>query len=139
MRILEQLYLQGKLRDVADGLSGPGTLGLMCALAGARRVVLNDAWRPAVQNVLLNLEANRSLLGIEEIEYLEAFKSMVEKDPVLVARASGSCQIEVYHGDLSRLFGRALPAELCLIDHFPGANTSEMEKACRACKEVIIV
>ncbi|MDD1732869.1 MAG: methyltransferase, partial [Methanothrix sp.] len=30
MRILEELYFQGKLRDVADGLCGPGTLGLMC-------------------------------------------------------------------------------------------------------------
>ena len=71
MRILEQLYLQGKLRDVVDGLCGPGTLGLMCVLAGAKRVVLNDAWLAGVQNVLLNLEVNRSLLGIDEIEYPE--------------------------------------------------------------------
>ena len=61
MRILEQLYLQGKLRDVVDGLCGPGTLGLMCVLAGAKKVVLNDAWHASVQNVLLNLEANKSL------------------------------------------------------------------------------
>jgi hypothetical protein len=139
MRILEQLYLQGKLRDVADGLSGPGTLGLMCVLAGARRVVLNDAWQPAVQNVLLNLEANRSLLAIEETEYPETFKGMVGKEPVLVARARGCCEIEVYHGDLTRLFARARPAELCLIDHFPGADTAELEKACRSCKEITIV
>jgi ribosomal protein L35AE/L33A len=139
MRILEQLYLQGKLRDVVDGLCGPGTLGLMCVLAGAKRVVLNDAWHAGVQNVLLNLEANRSLLGIDEIEYPQSSKSAVGKEPVLVGRAHGSCEIEVYHGDLLRLFSRAKPADICLIDHFPGANTAEMERACRCCKEIVIV
>jgi hypothetical protein len=139
MRILEQLYLQGKLRDVADGLCGPGTLGLMCVLAGAKRVVFNDAWLAGVQNVLLNLEANRSLLGIDEIEYPESSKIAVGKEPILVGRAHGSCEIEVYHGDLLKLFSRARPAEICLIDHFPGANTTKMEKACRSCKEIVIV
>ncbi|MFZ3148469.1 MAG: methyltransferase [Methanothrix sp.] len=139
MRILDQLYLQGKLRDVVDGLCGPGTLGLMCVLAGARRVVLNDAWLASVQNVLLNLEANRSLLGIDEIEYLQSPKDAVGKEPVLVVRAHGACEIEVYHGDLARLFSRARTADVCLIDHFPGANTAELERACRCCKEIIIV
>ena len=97
----------------------------MCALAGAKRVVLNDAWLPAVQNVLLNLEANRSLLGIEEIEYPEKPAGMVGNEPVLVGRASGRCAIEVYHGDLTRLFERARPAGLCLIDHFPGQKTAD--------------
>ena len=139
MKILEQLYFQGKLRDVVDGLCGPGTLGLMCVLAGAKRVVFNDAWPPAVQNVLLNLEANRSLLGIDEIEYPEPAKNVVGKQPILVGRAHGSCEIEVYHGDLLRLFSRTRPAQLCLIDHFPGANTAELEKACRCCKEIVII
>ncbi|OPY51418.1 MAG: hypothetical protein A4E49_02303 [Methanosaeta sp. PtaU1.Bin112] len=139
MRILEQLYLQGKLRDVVDGLCGPGTLGLMCVLAGARRVVFNDAWLESVQNVLLNLEANRSLLGIDEIEYPESAKSEVGIEPVLVGRAHGACEIEVYHGDLRRLFSRAKPAGLCLIDHFPGAKTAEMEEACRCCNEAVII
>lgn len=139
MKIIEQLCLRGKANEVVDGLSGPGTLGLMCALAGAKRVVLNDAWLPAVQNVLLNLEANRSLLGIEEIEYPEKPTELVGKAPVLVGRTRGPCAIEVYHGDLTRLFERARPAGLCLIDHFPGANTAELEKACSCCKEVVIV
>jgi hypothetical protein len=139
MRILEQLYLQGKLRDVVDGLSGPGTLGLMCVLAGAKHVVLNDAWLACVQNVLLNLEANRSLLGIDEIEYPESSRNDVGVEPVLVGRAHGSCEIEVYHGDLCRLFSRAKPADVCLIDHFPGANTAKLERACRCCKEIVIV
>ncbi|MDD1735839.1 MAG: methyltransferase, partial [Methanothrix sp.] len=94
---------------------------------------------PAVQNVLLNLEVNRKLLGIEEIEYPEKLTSIAGKEPVIVARAHGPCEIEVYHGDIKRLFSRALPAKLCLIDHFPKANTSEMEEACRCCNEIVIV
>ncbi len=139
MRILEQLYFEGKIRDVVDGLCGPGTLGLMCALAGAKRVVLNDAWLPGVENVQLNLKVNQKLLGLEEIEYPEKPVATVGRDPVLVARAYGPCQIEVYHGDLKKLFTRAQPAGLCLIDHFPGANTAELERACRCCKEIAIV
>lgn len=139
MRILEQLYFQGKLRDVVDGLSGPGTLGLMCVLAGAKRVVLNDAWQPAVQNVLLNLEVNKRLLGIDEILHPEESNCAVGTDPVLVASARGASQIEVYHGDLARLFSRAKPAEICFIDHFPGADTSKLEKACRSCNEVVLI
>ena len=142
MTILERLYYQGKLRDVADGLAGPGTLGLMCILAGAEHVVLNDAWLPAVQNILLNLEVNRKLLGIDEIDCIELPGSNagpVGHEPILVCRASGACRIEVYHGDLARLFGKAEPAKLCLIDHFPGAKTAELEKACRCCKEIVIV
>ena len=139
MRILEELYFRGKLRDVADGLCGPGTLGLMCVLAGAERVVFNDAWLPAVEDLLMNLEVNRKMLGIEEIEHMETPTRMVGRKPVLVARTRGACRIDVYHGDLARLFSRARPAELCLIDHFPGSDTRALEQACRSCKETVIV
>lgn len=139
MRILEGLYFQGKLQDVVDGLCGPGTLGLMCVLAGAKRVVFNDAWLPAVENVMLNLEVNRDLLGIEEIERLETPAAAVGIEPMLIGRASGACEIEVYHGDLARLFSRVKPAGLCLIDHFPGADTRKLEEACRCCGEVVII
>ncbi len=139
MMIIERLMMQGKACRVVDGLCGPGTLGLMCALAGIREVVLNDAWLPAVRNVLLNLEANRELLGIEEIEYPETSSQEVGREPVLVGRARGACDIEVYHGDLARLFERARPADLCLIDHFPGMDTTELEKACRCCRNVVVI
>ena len=139
MRIIEQLMLKGRACRVVDGLCGPGTLGLMCALAGAREVVLNDAWLPAVQDVLLNLKANQELLGIEEIEYPEDSSEPVGTAPVLAGRASGALDIEVYHGDLARLFQRAEPADLCLIDHFPGMDAGEMREACRCCKEVVVL
>jgi hypothetical protein len=137
MKILEGLYFAG--REVVDGLCGPGTLGLMCALAGAKRVVLNDIWLPAIENTLLNLEVNRNLLGIDEIEYPELPVKSIGEEPVLVAQAFGTCEIEVYHGDLTKLFSRVKPADICLIDHFPGARTKELEAACRCCKRVVIV
>jgi hypothetical protein len=139
MKILENLCFQGEIGDIVDGLCGPGTLGLMCALAGAKRVVLNDIWLPAVENAMLNLEVNKDLLGIEEIERLETPSAAVGNEPVLVGRATGACEIEVYHGDLARLFSRAGPAGLCLIDHFPGVNTRKLEEACHCCTEVVIV
>jgi len=139
MKILEELYFQGKISDVVDGLCGPGTLGLMCALAGARHVVLNDAWLPAVKNAMLNLEVNKELLGIEETMHLEYPLETVGREPVLVGRTYGQCEIEVYHGDLTKLFSQVHPAGLCLIDHFPGEDTKALEKACRCCKDVIII
>jgi hypothetical protein len=137
--ILERLYFQKKLVDVVDGLCGPGTLGLTCVLAGAKRVVLNDAWLPAVENTVMNIEANRELLGIDEICRMETARSPVGSEPVLIACASGGCEIEVYHGDLKKLFSRARPAPTCLIDHFPGANIEELKKACTACKDVVVI
>jgi hypothetical protein len=142
MKILEGLYYQNKLRDVTDGLAGPGTLGLMCILAGAEHVVFNDAWLPAVRNILLNLEVNRRLLGIDEIEYKEPLDGLTKPVggvPRLVCRVGGACNIEVYHGDLTRLFEKARPTEICLIDHFPGAKTAELERACRCCKEIVVI
>jgi len=140
MKILESLYFKGKMTDdVVDGLCGPGTLGMMCVLAGAKRVVLNDIWLPAVENVMLNLEANKVVLGIENIEHLEHPTDAVGSEPVLVGRASGACEIEVYHGDLKRLFSKARPASLCLIDHFPGSDTRRLEEVCRCCVETVIV
>lgn len=139
MKILESLYFNGKVTDVVDGLCGPGTLGLMCVLAGARRVVLNDIWLPAVENVMLNLVANKDLLGIENIEHLEHPTDAMAGEPVLVGRAYGACEIEVYHGDLKRLFSKIRPASLCLIDHFPGSDTRRLEEACRCCTDTVIV
>ncbi|HPR67337.1 MAG TPA: methyltransferase, partial [Methanothrix sp.] len=140
MKILEELYFRGKLTSVADVLCGPGTLGLVAALAGAERVVLNDAWLPAVEDAVLNLEANRSILGIEKIERPETPAGEVGAESVLAAEAWGdSCKIEVYFGDAERLFSRAKPVDLCLVDPFPGMNFDRIVEACRVCGEIVIV
>jgi hypothetical protein len=139
MKALENLYYQRRLSDVLDGLCGPGTLGMTCVLAGAKRVVLNDAWLPAIENVMLNLEVNRNILAIDEIERLKMPSAQQADEPVLVGRASGACEIEVYFSDLRKLFSGVKPSRLCLIDHFPGADTGELERACSCCGEVVII
>ena len=140
MKILEELYFRGKLTTVADVLCGPGTLGLVAALGGAERVVLNDAWLPAVEDAILNLEANRSILGIEKIERYKLPAGEVGAESVLLAEAwGGGCRIEVYFGDAERLFSRAEPTDLCLIDPFPGMKYDRIVKACGACGEIVVV
>jgi hypothetical protein len=139
MKVLEKLYFQGKLKNVVDGLCGPGTLGMMSVLGGASRVVLCDIWLPAVEDVMINLHANKDLLGIEKIERPEISKMPVGSEPVLVGVANGKCEIEVYHADLAKLFERAKPCDICLIDHFPGAKIDHLKEACRCCGEVIVV
>jgi hypothetical protein len=140
MKILEELYFKGKLTTVADVLAGPGTLGLVAALGGASRVVTNDAWLPAVEEAILNLEANRSLLGIEKIERHKTPAGEVGREPVLASEAEGeNIKIEVYFGDAERLFSRAEPTELCLIDPFPGMKFDRIAEACRVCGELVIV
>lgn len=149
VRRVEGLRIHGK--TVIDGLCGPGTLGLVSALAGAKKVILNDIWLPAVENVLLNLEVNRELLGLDEIVRFdrtiaqscgpasETEAVLLGGEPVLMGRASGLSDIEVYHGDLKCLFERIMPADICLIDHFPGSPTEELENACSSCREVFII
>ncbi len=140
MKILEELYFRGKLTSVADVLCGPGTLGLVAALAGAERVVLNDAWLPAVEDAILNLEANRSILGIERIERPETPACEVGAESVLAAEAFGEgCKIEVYFGDAEKLFSRAEPMDLCLIDPFPGMKFDRIAEACGVCGEIVVV
>ena len=140
MKVLEELYFRGRLTTVADVLCGPGTLGLMAAFGGAERVVMNDAWLPAVEDAILNLEANRSLLGIDRIERHKMQGGEVGAESVLAAEAEGDgCKIEVYFGDAERLFSRAEPTDLCLIDPFPGMKYDRIVEACGACGEVVIV
>ena len=140
MKILEELYFRGRLTTVADVLCGPGTLGLVAALGGAERVVLDDAWLPAVEDAILNLEANRSILGIERIERYNLPAGELGAESVLAAEAEGDgCRIEVYFGDAERLFSRAEPTDLCLIDPFPGMKYDRIVEACGACGEVVVV
>ncbi len=135
MDILEKLDMQGLLagRVVVDGMCGPGTLGLMSMLAGARKVVFNDAWRPAIKNLLLNIEVNKELLGVDvELEVVVPVEdlSVVGNDPVLVARVMRGGEqtvvaAEVYFGDLRKLSGIVEIWDVCLIDAFPAMEPSD--------------
>ncbi|WP_230742066.1 hypothetical protein [Methanooceanicella nereidis] len=125
IKMIEKLFLEGMLEGkvVVDGLASVGTLGLFAALSGAKKVVLNDAWLPAVRNILINIDVNSSALGVRmertcELEGLPQIAGV----PVLVAKASGNVEIEVYHGDLRKLDGPVPSCDICIIDTFPGVS-----------------
>jgi hypothetical protein len=128
VKAIEKLFLDGLLESkvVVDGFASVGTLGMLAALGGAKKVIFNDAWLPAIRFLLLNLEVNREALGIEVDLISDPGKLPdVGREPVLVARASGGVEIEVYHGDFRKL-NKAIPScDVCIIDTFPGVDPSE--------------
>lgn len=139
---MEQLYLNGELENavVVDGFCGPGTLGLLCILAGARKVIFNDAWLPALRNTILNIKVNSSLLGIEVIYENSDHNELIGDDPMLLASAKGKAEVMVYHGDIRKLDMVYKGSDICLIDTFPSVNPAQFMAACKdiAKKTVII-
>ena len=92
---------------------------------------------PAVENVMHNLEANCSFLGIEWPEAPPT--GDIGSEPVLAGLAEGVCRIEVYHGDAARLFSRAKPVDLCLVNTFPEIKADQLREACKVCGEIVMV
>jgi hypothetical protein len=141
---IEELYLKGELDNavVVDGFCGPGTLGLLSALAGAKKVILNDAWLPAVENAILNISANSDILGVK-IEFQKQDyeqDKLIGDEPVLMAKAGGSAEILVYHGDVRKLGKVVRDGSICLIDTFPSANPFDFLPVCRdIAKKVVVI
>lgn len=97
VKAVEKLFLDELLEGavVVDGFASVGTLGLLAVLGGARRVILNDAWLPAIRNLLINLEVNKGALNIAVDRLADlSLLPRVGDEPVLVARASGSVELE---------------------------------------------
>ncbi|HEY9245251.1 MAG TPA: methyltransferase, partial [Candidatus Methanoperedens sp.] len=142
MHRLEKLYLDGKFDNacIVDGFCGPGTLGLMCVLGGAGKVILNDAWLPAVRDTILNIRANSAILGVDvEFEKMD-YNKLIGDEPVLMAKARGSVEILVYHGDIRKLEKAARKCDICLIDTFPSVNPSGYISLCsEIAKKVIVI
>lgn len=137
-RVLESLYYKRGLEGVVvDGCCGAGTLGLVAVLAGARKVILNDAFLPAVRNTILNISANASVLDLDpELEiHIDPSTSnlpLIADTPRLIATAhgaSGSPDISVYHSDLVDLATVIDRCDLCLIDAFMGVSTDRFVRA----------
>ena len=138
---VENMFLKGELDNatVVDGFCGPGTLGLLCALGGAKKVILNDAWLPALRNAILNIKVNGDILGINDIETND-YDKLIGNDPVLLAKATGRGEILVYHGDIRKLELELKESDVCLIDTFPGVNPAEYVSICRDfAKKVVII
>ncbi|MDF1534657.1 MAG: hypothetical protein P1P69_09190 [Methanosarcinaceae archaeon] len=130
MQVLERLYVQGHLtgETVVDGFCGPGTLGLMCVLAGAEHVILNDAWRTAIENTLINIEANKDILEVELEKFVDTSTLPdIGDEPIHVAQAKGDgVVIDVFHGDFRKLLNvkEVDGFDICLIDTYPSVDAT---------------
>ena len=130
---IEELFIKGELDNatVVDGFCGPGTLGLLCALGGAKKVILNDAWLPALRNAILNIKLNGDILGIRIDIETDDYDKLIGDEPVLLAKATGRGEILVYHGDIRKLELEVRESDICLIDTFPGVNPAEYVSICK--------
>ncbi len=131
IKVLESLYYHRKLEGtVVDACCGAGTLGLVSVLAGAREVILNDAFLPSVINTILTIRANASVLDLElEMHTDPSERRFIADAPMLVATAHGSSDVSIYHSDLVDLATVIDRCDLCLIDAFPGVSTDRFVKA----------
>lgn len=110
-------------RVILDALAGPGTLGLICVLMGARKVILNDAWLPAVENAYLNLQVNRNVLGIQSIRRASQTARASGSSPYLFASAkTHRAVIELYHGEFEKFNIEDSEIHVILVDPFPGTE-----------------
>ena len=100
-------------------------------MGGAKKVVLNDAWLPAVRNAILNIKANSGLLGVKIHFEIAWHDKLIGNEPVLMAKASGNTDILVYHGDIRKLAGAVKECDICFIDTFPSVNPAEYALLCR--------
>jgi hypothetical protein len=117
-------------RVVLDALAGPGTLGLMSVLMGAKKVVLNDAWLPAVENAYLNLQANREMLGIRMLRRTSIKNRAPNRTPNLYCVATTDhTRIEVYHGEFEEFNIEDSGVDLILIDAFPNTTSYFLDMA----------
>jgi hypothetical protein len=140
---IEALYFKGELDSatVVDGFCGPGTLGLLSVMGGAERVILNDAWLPAIQNTIMNIKANSEILGVK-VDFETNIEKIIGSEPVLAAKASGISEILVYHGDirqLHKIIGKN-KCDICLIDTFPAVDPANYISVCiEIAKKVVVI
>jgi hypothetical protein len=137
-----ELYIKGELDNtsIVDGFCGPGTLGLLSILGGAKKVLLNDAWLPALKNAILNIKVNSKILGVKIDFEIQDYEKLIGGEPVLIASAEGNAKIMVYHGDIRRLNIVVKECDTCLIDTFPSVDPSEFIAVCRDfAKKVVVI
>ncbi len=137
---IETMYLKGEFDNkvIVDALCGPGTLGLLCALGGAKKVILNDAWLPAVKNAILSIKMNSKILGVE-MEFEDNDDILIGNQPHLMAVAKGMTEIMVYHGDIRKLSEEVKKCDICLLDCFPAVDASEFMLHCREISRKVVV
>lgn len=133
IRKMEELYMGGILENsvVVDGFCGPGTLGLLSVMGGAKKVIFNDAWLPALRNTILNIKNNSDILGVNLVFENTEHNELIGDEPVLLARAEGNSELIVYHGDIRKLDMAVNVSDICLLDTFPAINPGIFSAACK--------
>ena len=126
IELLEKALKNFDMPTVLDCTCGPGTLGITCLKAGARKVVFNDIWNPAIKTTLINLEANGFPV-----------KPSGSEDELI---ASGD-KFEVYSTDIRELTNCLDEKfDICIVDTFPGVDTIEfVEAASKLGKKVVVI
>jgi hypothetical protein len=123
---LKKVLKHYKNPTVLDCTCGPGTLGITCLKAGAKRVIFNDLWYPAAKMVLLNLEVNGFKTNSLDVE-----RGLL---------GSGK-KFEVHCEDVKDL-NEILKEkfDICIIDTFPGVDTTDfVESVKEMCREIVII
>ncbi|HML04353.1 MAG TPA: class I SAM-dependent methyltransferase [Methanobacterium sp.] len=126
IEILQKVLDKYEAPSVLDCTCGPGTLGIACLKAGARRVIFNDLWFPAVTMTAINIEAN----GFP-VDFWNPKRNVV---------AEGE-NFKAYSLDIREL-GEVLDEEfdICIIDAFPDVDTTDFEKAAgKLGKKVVVI
>jgi len=111
---------------VIDFTCGPGTLGIACLKAGAKKVVFNDIWYPSVKMTMVNLEVNGY-----ETEFLNSNTGLVGRGE----------NFEVYCCDVKNLKNIINEEfDLGILDTFPGVdNKGFIEAVKNLCKEIVVI
>ncbi len=126
IEILREVLEKYDAPSVLDCTCGPGTLGIVCLKAGARRVVFNDIWLPAAEMTAINLETN----GFPVNQWNPEENIIAEGENFKVY----SLDIRHLEEVLDEKF------DICIIDAFPGIDTTEfVEIAGRFGKEVVVI
>lgn len=112
--------------SVIDCTCGPGTLGITCLKAGAKKVIFNDIWPPAIEMTMINLEINGFPVKLSG-----------NKKGLL---AYGD-KFEVYCMDIGELEGYLNEKfDICIVDVFPGVDSDKfVEIADKLCDKVLVV
>jgi len=126
VEILKKSLEKYKNPTVLDCTCGPGTLGLVCLKAGAKKVVFNDIWYPAVRMTVLNLEVN----GFKT-DFFDVKKGLVGLGK----------NYQVYCTDINDLKDNLSEKfDLCILDTFPGVDTKDfIDSVKELCNEIVVI
>ena len=111
---------------VLDATCGPGTLGIAALKAGARKVIFNDLWYPAVKNTIINLELN----GFP-VELSNNKKGLIASGDNFNVYCLDIEELEIILND---------QFNICLVDPFPGIDPRKFVDAVKnICGDVLLL